>query len=53
MWASAKYRKEGDERIAESANISMPKTMAKKGTPSEKAKETQGNFFLRHKKSTK
>ena len=37
MKASVEYKKEGNKLIAESVNLSMPKSSAKKVTPTEKA----------------
>jgi PIN domain nuclease of toxin-antitoxin system len=37
MWASVEYKKEGEKWVAESISVSMPKAMAKKENPSEKA----------------
>jgi hypothetical protein len=37
MWASLKYKTEGNKMIAESIHVSMPKVAAKKETPSEQS----------------
>jgi hypothetical protein len=39
MWASIKYKKEGNKLIAEAVQVSMPKVTAKKESTSEKATE--------------
>jgi hypothetical protein len=39
MWASIKYKKEGNKLIAETVQVSMPKVTAKKESTSEKATE--------------
>ena len=36
MWASVKYKKEGEKLMAESMHVSMPKMPVKKENPSEK-----------------
>lgn len=40
LWASIKYRKEGDKLMAEKVRVSMP-MVAKKESPSEKATENK------------